>query len=102
MCGQHPGRMSRVGGVMFMSLVFYMFQSILSIFGFVEKINHFHGRGVPPPFAENSAKIINLIFEPFPYLNIFDKYIPVQSGNRILAGKPLVSLVWCQFLPNFC
>ena len=23
--------------------------------------------GTPPPFAENSAKIINLIFEPFPY-----------------------------------
>ena len=22
--------------------------------------------GIPPPFAENSAKIINLIFEPFP------------------------------------
>ena len=22
--------------------------------------------GTPPPFAENSAKIINLIFEPFP------------------------------------
>ena len=23
--------------------------------------------GYPPPFTENSAKIINLIFEPFPY-----------------------------------
>ena len=33
-----------------------------------EKINYFHGWGVPPspPFAENPAKIINLIFEPFP------------------------------------
>ena len=30
-------------------------------------INYFHGWGVPPPFTENSAKIINLMFEPFPY-----------------------------------
>ena len=28
--GQHPGRMS--GGVIFMSLLFYMFQNILNIF----------------------------------------------------------------------
>ena len=26
------------------------------------------GRGAPPPFAENSAKMIHLIFEPFPQL----------------------------------
>ena len=32
-----------------------------------KKIYYFHGWGArPPPFAENSAKIINLIFEPFP------------------------------------
>ena len=55
MCGQHPGRMSRVGGVMFMSLVFYMFQSILSIFVFVEKINYFHRWGVPPPHSQNPS-----------------------------------------------
>ena len=53
MFGQHPGRMSRVGrGVIFMSLVFFMFQSILSIFVFllflVAKINYFHGWGTPP------------------------------------------------------
>ena len=34
--GQHPGRMSRMGvggrGLIFVSLVFYMFQSILNIF----------------------------------------------------------------------
>ena len=53
--GQHPGRMS---------LVFFMFQSILNIFGFfllflVEQINHFHGWGVPPPIRD-------LIFQPFP------------------------------------
>ena len=24
--------------------------------------------GTPPPFTANSAKIINLIFEPFPYI----------------------------------
>ena len=30
-------------------------------------LNYFHGwGGIPLPFAENSAKIINLIFEPFP------------------------------------
>ena len=36
MCGQHPGRMSGVGVevVIFMSLLFYMFQSILNIFAF--------------------------------------------------------------------
>ena len=55
-----------------MSLVFYMFQSILNIFVcllfLVGKINYFHGWGEPPSpqFAENSAKIINLIFEPLP------------------------------------
>ena len=35
----------------------------------LEKINYFPRRGGGgTPFAENSAKIINLIFEPFPYL----------------------------------
>ena len=55
----------RVWGVIFMSLLYYMFQSILNMFAFVfwcEKINYFHGwGGPPPPFAENSAKIINSI-----------------------------------------
>ena len=75
-CGQHPGRMSRVGwgAVIFMSLVFFMFQSILNIFFcffFVEKINHFQGWGVPPPpFTESSTEIIYSIFEPFPQLLI--------------------------------
>ena len=36
------------------------------IFG--KKIIIFMDGGYPPPFAENSAKIINLIFEPFPNL----------------------------------
>ena len=32
----------------------------------LEKINYFHGwGGPPPPLWENSAKIINSIFEPF-------------------------------------
>ena len=63
-CGQHPGRMSRVG------VLYFMYQSILNIFWAFYNINHFHGWGVlpPPPFAETSAKIINLIFEPFPNL----------------------------------
>ena len=52
--GQHPGRMSRMGvggrGLIFVSLVFYMFQSILNIFFFA-----FFGRKkliiftLPPP-----------------------------------------------------
>ena len=37
----------------------------------LEKINYFPRRGGGgeggTPFTENSAKIINLIFEPFPY-----------------------------------
>ena len=40
-----------------MSLVFFMFQSILNIFWSFEKINYFHGWGVP-------IKIINLILNP--------------------------------------
>ena len=62
----------RVGGVIFMSLLYYMFQSILNTFGLGyffdgKKMNYVHGWGVPPlPLAENSAKIINSIFEPFP------------------------------------
>ena len=57
-----------------MSLHFYMFHSILNtfVFGFLivgKKTNYFHGWGVPPPpFAENSAKMINLIFATFPKL----------------------------------
>ena len=64
----------RVGGVIFMSLLYYMFQSILNTFAFgyffgVKKLIIFTDGGyLPPPFTENSAKIINLIFEPFPYL----------------------------------
>ena len=61
----------RGGVVIFMSLLYYMFQSILNTFGFGyffggKKIIIFTDGGYPPPFAENSAKIINLIFEPFP------------------------------------
>ena len=45
----------------YMSLLFYMFESNLNIFTFLfaffwlGKINYFHGWGVPP-FALNSAK----------------------------------------------
>ena len=58
--------------VIFMSLLYYMFQSILNTFAFGyffggKKLIIFTDGGYPPPFAENSAKIINLIFEPFPY-----------------------------------
>ena len=63
------------GGGIFMSLVYYMFLEHSEHFCFCllfwwEKIYYFHGWGVPPspPFAENYAKIINLILEPFPKL----------------------------------
>ena len=54
-----------------MSLLYYIFQSILNTFAFGylfgwKKLIIFTDRGYPSPFAENSAKIINLIFEPFP------------------------------------
>ena len=45
-----------------MSLLYYMFQSILNTFSF----GYFFGGKKLIIFAENSAKIINLIFEPFP------------------------------------
>ena len=57
----------------------FMFQSILNIW----KINNFYGWGVPPPFAENSVKIINLIFEPFP--KSFEK----NELKRLLGPKNL-------------
>ena len=68
-----------VGGVViFMSLLYYMFQSILNTFGFGyffdgKKLIIFTDGGYPPPFVENSAKIINLILEPFPN-QITEKY----------------------------
>ena len=40
----------------------------LPIIFFLKKFIIFMDEGYPPPLAENSAKIINLIFEPFPYL----------------------------------
>ena len=57
----------RGGGINFMSLVFYMFPSILNIFGSfaffgLEKLVTFTDAALP----ENSAKIIDLIFEPSP------------------------------------
>ena len=71
--GQHPGRMSRVvgGGGLIMGkkilLLYFMFQSILNILRASKKLIIFTDGGYPPStFLENSAKIINLIFEPFP------------------------------------
>ena len=53
------------------------------------KINYFHGWGVPPspPFAENSAKIINLIFEPFPnpLCKIFNRHT-VKLGYKCMPN----------------
>ena len=63
MCGQHPGRMPRVGvgGVILMSLVFYMFHSIMNIFVFppyfwLEKLNYFHT--MPGLTSQNKTKMI--------------------------------------------
>ena len=62
----------RGGVVILMSLLYYMFQSILNTFAFgyffggKKLIIFTDGGNLSPSFAENSAKIINLIFEPFP------------------------------------
>ena len=94
------GGEGRGGGVIFLSLLYYMFQSLLNtfVFGYCfggEKLIIFMDGGYPPPppFAENSAKIINLIFEPFP--NIQQKTIDtiqalaklcILSGTRMVTG----------------
>ena len=62
----------------------------------VGKINYFHGWEVPPspPFAENSAKIMNLIFEPFPNWKFkitgriggFSYYLHLQQWFHIFQG----------------
>ena len=72
-----------------MSLLFYMFQSILNTFalGYLiggKKLIIFTDGGYPPPFAENSAKIINLIFAPFPNNN--EEFAPrVEIRNILLT-----------------
>ena len=70
-----------------MSLLYYMFQSILKTlaFGYFfggKKLIIFTDGGYPPLFAENSAKIINLIFEPFPF-PLCKKFVFVTSLNVI-------------------
>ena len=54
----------RGGVVIFMSLLYYMFQNILNTFGF----GYIFGgkKLIIFLFAENSAKIIHLIFDSFP------------------------------------
>ena len=51
------------------------------------KINYFlqRGEGGGYPFAENSAKIINSIFEPFPYK--VEMTYPGVSGILCLYGS---------------
>ena len=62
-----------------------------------EKINYFHGwGGLPRPFSENSAKIINLIFEPFPniirsILNLSNLMRTVLSFSVYLAAHEVQS-----------
>ena len=41
-------------------------QYLVFTISLVEKLIIFTDGGYPPPRAENSAKIINLLFEPFP------------------------------------
>ena len=50
------------------------------------------GGNPPPPFAENSAKIINLIFEPFPkFLLDFGGYF--YWDTRWGAGRDRVKVM---------
>ena len=82
-CGQHPGRMSGVGGGggIFMSSLFYMFHNILNTFVYFflwGKIDYF-----PPSLAENSAKII--IFLTLPHSNVvMEKIGYVGTGGCII------------------
>ena len=71
-CGQHPGRMSRVGGHFYVFSFFHVSEHSehICVFFFlflVEKLiifmDHF-------PFPENSAKINDFIVEPFPSLTL--------------------------------
>ena len=64
--------------------------------------------GTPPPFAENSAKIINLIFEPFPNLvSIVDHswqplhkqpnhQLPYYVGLSLAQLSPSLFLIQCK------
>jgi len=67
------GRGGGVGGVIFMSLLYYMFQSIRNTFAFgyffcVKKlIILMDGGYLPPPPSRKIPQNNNLIFEPFPY-----------------------------------
>ena len=79
-----------------MSLLYYMFQSILNTFAFGyffggKKLIIFTDEGYPPPFAENSAKIINLIFDPFPYSRLSMltrlKYVGVNTEDLLEVYK---------------
>ena len=55
---------------------------------FWKKINYFPRRGGGgeggTPFAENSAKITNLIFEPFPYLDMINIPRKKEYQTRVL------------------
>ena len=90
--------------------LYFMFQSILNIFWAFEKINHFHWF----PFAENSAKIINLIFEPFLYQACFVRccffnckklsfylFVAVEGSSPPFVVPELEYLLW-QMYHNFC
>ena len=103
-----------------MSLLYYMFQSILNTFAFgyifgVKKLIIFMDEGyLPPPFAENSAKIINLIFEPFPnrptnngesrypsYQKIFEIAESFEQIYPFCRNYKKNSLIFLYILPNF-
>ena len=108
-CGQHPGMMSMVGvgWVFFMYLVFYMFQSILNIFVlfcffWLEKLIIFMDWGAPPPpFAEHSTKIINLILNPS--LTLFFKILlQIQKSSQVLLPRSAkLNRAWVGFIPGW-
>ena len=74
-CGrdQHPGRMSRVreghnGEEKKTIALFHVSKHSEHFKSILKNLLFSRMGGTNPPFAENSAKIINSIFEPFPYL----------------------------------
>ena len=74
-----------MGGVIFMSSLYFMLQSILNIFAFEysfgeKKLIIFMDGGSPPSFGENFAKIIN--FFPLPLLTLASSRV-LKHGAEI-------------------
>ena len=61
----------------------------------LEKIDYFSRRGDEGgyPFTENFAKIIDLVFEPIPYLTLL--YVNPSTKSKLLEAWSL-TLVWSE------